>query len=501
MCPNDYNISGLNNKPEMRFEMAIHAIERLSLERILSSTQDGVFVIDDNQRFIFLNPACERLTGFSAEELIECGRSCGDLLECRDIQGRLLAGGLCPARIIADGKQASAKQLMQIRTKTGQQRWVETQYTAFQAENDQHVCVIGVIRDATEAHEKEELWRQSIERLREEVGSLRDQLQKRYGFAGIVTRSPAMQTVFEKIRSACGSSSPVLISGESGTGKELVARTIHFNGLQKNGPFITLSVAATPKQMVETELFGVNRGAGGTAVVQEQGMIRSADGGTLLIEGVEGLSDSCQARLLKTIQDRAVRPIGSAESVKVNVRIIASAKRPLTELIAEGSIRDDLLSRLSVISIEMPPLRARKEDIPLLVEEFIRQLNAQSTRQVHTVEADLWHTLDEYKWPGNVRELHNVIEAAFAAGTGDTLRHTDINVVNASRKVRPEAEEISDMASLDNAIADFERQAIYAALRRTNGQRSLAAKLLGISRSRLYRRMDALGIGSKSETR
>jgi len=230
-------------------------------------------------------------------------------------------------------------------------------------------------------------------------------------------------------------------------------------------------------------------------------MIRSADGGTLLIEGVEGLSDSCQARLLKTIQDRAVHPIGSAESVKVNVRIIASAKRPLTELIAEGSIRDDLLSRLSVISIEMPPLRARKEDIPLLVEEFIRQLNAQSTRQVHTVEADLWHTLDEYKWPGNVRELHNVIEAAFAAGTGDTLRHTDINVVNASRKVRPEAEEISDMASLDNAIADFERQAIYAALRRTNGQRSLAAKLLGISRSRLYRRMDALGIGSKSETR
>jgi len=196
------------------------------------------------------------------------------------------------------------------------------------------------------------------------------------------------------------------------------------------------------------------------------------------------------------LQDKEIRPTGRTEAVPVHTRLIAAADRTFQDLYTNSRLRDEMLQQLTVIAIEIPPLRSRKEDIPLLVEQFIATLNQQSTRQVREVSPELWSKLDGHDWPGNVQELHNVIEGAFASGSGETLRAEEIRIASVGKWSSIGTE--SEVSPLDNLLADFERQAILAALRRAGGGRSLAARRLGISRSRLYRRMDALGIDPKA---
>ncbi len=483
--------------------MSEQILDTISMDKILAHTQDGVFVLDEKRRFAFFSPACERLTGFSSQEVVNSDRACAEVLECRDEHGRPLAGGLCPAALVASGERPVVRQIMQLTTRKGERRWVETMYTALRdAHGGRGGGVIGVMREVTELREREERYRQTIEDLRDEIERLHQRMREQYGFVSIVTRSPGMQLVLDRIRSACDNSSPVLVCGEAGTGKERVARTIHFNGLQKSGPFVSLSVPATPADRLEAELFGQVRGgvAGGNG--DYPGLYRAADGGTLFIDGVDRLSNSTQAKLLRTLQDHAVRAIGSVEPVAVHVRVIASTNLPMTDLVASGALREDLFYRLSVISIELPPLRARKEDIPLLVQQFIGQINQQGTRQVSEVSPDVWAVLDRHEWPGNAQELQNVIESAFAAGTGEMLTADEVRIPTTRAALFDSGARAgtSPMPPLDDLLADFERQAILGALRRAKGQRSLAARVMGISRSRLYRRMEALGIAPKSES-
>jgi PAS domain S-box-containing protein len=236
--------------------MSNQTLERLSLESVMESTQDGVFVLDDQQRFVFVNRAFQTLTGLESDDVLSSTHSCSDLLECRDGQGRILSAGLCPAKQISEGKPGAVRQLLRISSRNGRERWVETVYTPLRKDGGEPGHVIGIMRDATESRTREERWEKTLQELREQVDQLRDHMRHQYGFEGIVTRSPGMQTVLEKVRLACAGQNPVLISGESGTGKEMVARTIHFNGLQKEGPFVTLCVAATPRHLIESELFG-----------------------------------------------------------------------------------------------------------------------------------------------------------------------------------------------------------------------------------------------------
>lgn len=479
--------------------MSQETLSSVSVASILEHTNDGVFVLDEQQRFVLFNAACERLTGYTAAEVTANDRSCGDVLQCRDEHDRPVFGTLCPVRMVAEGEKLSGRQLVQITTKSGEPRWVETIFTSLRSPGQANACVIGVMRDATDTHAREQEYRQTIGELRDEIEKLHQQMRSEHGFVSIVTRSPGMRLVLDKIRSACANSSPVLISGERGTGKQRIARIIHCNGLQKSGPFVTFISAATRQDRIETELFGYARGSMHGATEDYAGLYRAADGGTLYIDGIEHLPHTVQAKLLRCIEDQEVRPLGGVAGVPVQVRVIAAAHSAPDELVVSGTLREDLFHRLGVLSIEVPALRARKEDVPLLVQQFIHGLNQTSTRQVKDVSPAGWDVLMAHNWPGNAQELRNVIESAFASGSGEILSAEEIHVPpriigNASLSRASGA----DVPALDDQLAGFERQSILDALRKAGGQRSLAARLMGISRSRLYRRMEALGIATRS---
>ncbi|MBI4581009.1 MAG: sigma 54-interacting transcriptional regulator, partial [Planctomycetes bacterium] len=390
----------------------------VSLDALLSHINDGVCVLNRSRQFVYFNPAAERMTGFVASELLGTGCKCNDVTDCADEHGRSLAGRLCPGLAVLNGDVSSRKQRLVITTKSGEPRNIQAVYTGLADIGGKPEYLIVVLRDIAEEAALEEQWLRTIADLRDEVERLRQQLREQYGFAGIVSRSPRMQVVLERIRAACGNSSPVLISGEPGTGKEMVARTIHCNGLQKSGPFITFNVSATPLDRVDAELFGYVPGSLPGTTASYSGLYLAADEGTLFIKDVDRLPASTQVRLLQTMQDRAVRAIGSTSAAPASVRVIAAATRSVEELISSGALREDLYYRLNVITIEVPALRLRKEDIPLLVEHFVRHHNGESTRQVSEIAPEVWAALSGHDWPGNVRELQNVIESAFVASDG-----------------------------------------------------------------------------------
>jgi transcriptional regulator with PAS, ATPase and Fis domain len=466
--------------------------------RILSSTVDGVFILDRSRRFIYMNQACEALTGRKADDVIGFQCKCHDLMNCQDDYGRSLAGALCPGDAVFKNLLTSAKQRMQIRSKDGRSRWIETVYTPIRDSDGRIELVLGITRDVSDAKEKEDELLDTTKNLREEVDRLRNDMRKRYGFASIVSKSPNMQGVFEKVKAACTNSSSVLISGESGTGKEVVARTIHYQGLQKDGPFVPLNCAALSKDLIESELFGHVRGAFTGANNDFEGLFRAAEGGTIFLDEIADMPSETQAKLLRAIQDKRVRPVGSTSEVPINARIITATNRNVADAVRDGRLRQDLFYRLSVITIDLPPLRHRKSDIPLLAEHFIEQFNRQSLRRVTGLAPDAWAMLVQHDWPGNIRELQNAIESSFAIGTGDLLRSEDLpaNVRGETIRIDDETggQAPADTRLLDSRLEGLARDTIINALKNTKGQRTKAARHLGISRSRLYRRMEALGI-------
>jgi len=469
------------------------------LDRLLSHTQDGVFVLDGERRFVLFNPACERLTGFKADEVL--GSSCGEagVIECRDEQGRTLENTLCPGWAVFKGNVPHSRQRMRITTKDGEHRWVETHYTALIGPDGQPEGVIGVMRDISETKQREEQWTETIARLRQELAGLRRHIQERYGFAGIVSRSPLMEEVFNKIHAASNSSSPVLVVGENGTGKETVARTIHNNGPAKDGPFVPVSSAGMSRDVIEGEIFGYPPGPHAATPKERAGLYQAAKGGTLFIDEISALPSVTQARLLRTVQERKYTAGDGTERDVSDVRVIVASSRPVQDLLSSGHLREDLYYRLSVVTIELPALRTRKEDIPLLVDHFVAESNRQGRRQITEIEPGVWSVLDGYHWPGNLRELQNIVEAALVAGTGNTLTADDVRLALRNRDRVREGDAESRLVRLDGVLADVERRTILSALRQARGQRSRAAKLMGISRSRLYRRMDALGIVPKEQ--
>ncbi len=461
-------------------------------DTILSNTSDGIFVLDRNRRYVMFNHGCERITGYSASEMVGLSCHCADVVDCRDRQGRDLSGALCPGLPVLQGESAEARQRLRLTTKDGRHRWVETIYTPIHNDRNEIELMLGVMRDVTELHDRENEQYRSLEALREEVERLREHMRENYGFASIVSRSPRMQVVLEKVKAACGNTGPVLILGERGTGKSMMARTIHWNGLQKQGAFISVN-CDIPQERLEHELFGYARGSFPGASRDHDGLYAAADGGTLYLENIHAMSAALQERLLRAMQSRSVRSQGQVRETPADVRVIASSALSGREIASPQTLREELYYRLSVVSLEMPPLRMRMEDIPYLVDHVVSDLNRQSLRRVDEIEAGVWSVLTGHDWPGNVSELQHVIESAFSTGSGPMLKTEAVRA--ALREcVKRRVKDKTNVISLDDTLNDVERKSILAALRRAGGQRSLAAKLLGISRSRLYRRMDALGI-------
>jgi DNA-binding NtrC family response regulator len=319
--------------------------------------------------------------------------------------------------------------------------------------------------------------------LQQENLLLREQLRTRPGFGGLIGVSEKMQRVYKMVQKVSQHEYPVLILGESGTGKELVARSIHFSGARKDRPFAPVDCSALVPTLIESELFGYVKGAFTGALQAKQGLLEAAQGGTLFLDEIGDMPVDLQAKLLRALQEREVKPVGATERRRIDVRIIAATNRDLETAIRNGSFRQDLYFRLNVVQVKLPPLRERKSDIPLLVTAFLDKFSdpQQTTR---TVSEEALRRLIAYDWPGNVRELENAIERAVALGSGPIVHVGDLP----SNLQYPSAEQAPDKNEL-LPLGELERRAILHTLRETSGDKLAAARILGIGKTTLYRKL------------
>ncbi|MBZ5721540.1 MAG: sigma-54 dependent transcriptional regulator [Acidobacteriia bacterium] len=328
-------------------------------------------------------------------------------------------------------------------------------------------------------------------KLKTENRMLREKIKSKQGFGSIVGRAPEMEKLYRIIAKAAHSSHPVLILGESGTGKEMVARSIHFSGPFRDKPFIPVDCGSLVPTLIESELFGYVKGAFTGAVQSKEGLLAIAEGGTVFLDEVGELPVDLQAKLLRAIQEKEIRPVGSTKRIVINVRILAATNRDLEQAVAQGTFRRDLYFRLNVLSLRIPPLRERRQDIPLLVGHFMERLS-RSTGQERTISDDALKAMLAYDWPGNVRELENCLERACAFTTGPVIHLGDLPSplhgvpggispvgIDGTAKIVP--------------MAELEKLTILNTIAQLNGDKLLAARLLGIGKTTLYRKLKEYG--------
>jgi DNA-binding NtrC family response regulator len=336
------------------------------------------------------------------------------------------------------------------------------------------------------------------ESLSREVSFLRHQLRQKGSFGQLVGQSKGMQEVYRWIELAATSTAPVLVYGESGTGKELVARTIHDLSNRRSKPFVAINCAAIPETLIESELFGHERGAFTGATERRLGCFELADGGTLFLDEIAEMDSNTQAKLLRVLQEGSFRRVGGGKGeIQVDVRVVAATNRVPTEAISQGQLREDLFYRLNVFSLRLPPLRERRDDIPLLVRTFIEEFNRQDNRQVRGLTGEAERELERYAWPGNVRELRNVVQRAVVlSGTGlIDVEHLPENLLRAAT---PAAAPTTGSIV---PIREMEREAILRALEETHQDKRRAAQLLGISLKTLYNKLAKYGIQAVKSAR
>jgi DNA-binding NtrC family response regulator len=334
--------------------------------------------------------------------------------------------------------------------------------------------------------------------LRSEVARLRDEVARSYRFDSIIGKSAAMQEVFGLIRRLGGSSASVLVTGESGTGKELVAKSIHWNSPRKGRPFVPVNCAAIPDALLESELFGYKRGAFTDARTDRAGIFVEAEGGTIFLDEIAELSPALQAKLLRVLQEREIRPLGATGSERVDVRVIAATNRELDVRLKEGSFREDLYYRLNVVQIQLPALRDRAEDILPLAEHFLAAGATRAGKEIRGLHEAAKKALLSYRWPGNVRELENVIERAVALTETGAIRLEDLPAAVLLHKV-------SDQDTLGMALArglnleELEREYIQRVLSAEGGNKTRAAQRLGLDRKTLYRKLEEYAADSMAK--
>ncbi|MBW2050114.1 MAG: sigma 54-interacting transcriptional regulator [Deltaproteobacteria bacterium] len=427
---------------------------------ILDSISDGVFTIDLNKRITSFNRAAETITGFTGGEAI--GQYCFDIFRAN----------ICEKRCALDATLASGKPQVNlpalIISKAGDQKPISISTATLTSENGDIIGGVETFRDLTE-----------LEKLKRELG-------RSYTHDDIVGRHPKMKEILSFLPDIAESESPVIVQGPTGSGKELIARAIHHLSPRKTGPFIAVNCAALPETLLESELFGYSKGAFTGAMRDKPGRFLLADKGTLFLDEISSTSTAFQADLLRVLEDGEFTPLGGTRTLKADFRVITATNLQLKKLVEDGEFREDLYYRLNVVKIDLPALRERKDDIPILIEHFIRKFNLLKDRSVQGVAPEVLSFLLGYPFPGNIRQLENIIEYAFITCKGDLIGmgHLPRDLI--------EAEE--DRGPLLSANETEEAEKIQAILDQYPRNRPEAAKALGMSRTTLWRKMKKYGL-------
>lgn len=433
-------------------------------ETILESISDGVFTVDLDWRITYFNQAAVDITGVSKEEAI--GRFCSEVFKSNMCEQE------CPLRRTLQSRQPLINRPGFLVKPDGSKVPITVSTAIMRDEAGTIVGGAETFRDMSE------------------IEDLRQQLHNRTSFGNLSSSSPALIRILDILPVYATSQSTILISGETGTGKEVLARAIHAASAHSGGPFIAINCGALPDSLLESELFGFRKGAFTGADRDKPGRFAAAQDGTLFLDELGEISVAMQVKLLRVLQEREYEPLGANHPKKTNARIIAASNRDLKELVKTGAFRQDLYYRVNVLSLEMPPLRHRPEDIPQLTEYFVAKFNRLMNKRIRGFSATAYALLYAYPWPGNIRELENVVERAVVICPSEIVepRHLPAELSGSHGKAPLQSETIRQTRQ------DVERQAILQTLESHDWNRSTTARELGINKATLYRKIAALGL-------
>ena len=420
---------------------------------ILDSIADGVFTVDRRWRITSFNKAAERITGFSREEAI--GQFCYEIFRSDQCFER------CPLRETMETGREIVNREVQILDRFNREVPLSVSTALLRDERGRVIGGVETFRDLSALKE------------------LEGEVKEKYSFGDIVSRNPRMLEIFKILPEVASSDATVLIVGESGTGKELLAQAIHDLSPRREGPLVKVNCAAVPETLLESELFGYVKGAFTDAKRDKPGRFKLAEGGTMFLDEIGDMPLALQAKLLRVLESKEYEPLGATHTERADVRVLAATNKDLEGMVKEGTFREDLFYRLNVFKIELPPLRERKEDIPLLLEHFIERFNRKTGKEIKGLTEEALRLLLDHPWPGNVRELQNVIEHAFILCKDRWIKPEHL----------PQYLQAPPSTPPRGSLREVERELIEKALRRHGGNITEAARELGIHRTTLWRKL------------
>jgi len=434
---------------------------------ILDSIADGVFTVDKDWNITSFNRAAERITGITLQKAV--GQKCFDILHANICQTE------CAIRRTLKTSEEIIDLSVNILDKEGKIIPISISTAVLKDEKGNIIGGVETFRDLSA------------------LEVLKKQISRQYSFEDIISKNDDMQAIFDILPDIAESDSTVIIQGESGTGKELFARAIHNVSRRKKRPFVAVNCGALPDNLLESEFFGYKRGAFTDAKRDKPGRFALAEGGTLFLDEVGDLPLFLQAKLLRVLQEREYEPLGSTGSVKADVRIIAATNHNLSEMVSQKTFREDLFYRLNIVKLMLPPLRKRKEDIPMLVDHIMKRLSLSKGKGVAGISEDVLRLFMTYDFPGNVRELENILEHAFIMCRGREIRGDHLPKEFRDALTHSDAERITSK----NRFRESEAEIIKETLKRNLGHRGKTAQELGIDPSTLWRKIKKLGIGDR----
>ncbi|MCP4667206.1 MAG: PAS domain-containing protein [Deltaproteobacteria bacterium] len=441
-------------------------------EIILDSIADGVFTVNSEWRITSFNRAAEKITGIEKGEAI--GRHCWDVFRASICESK------CALRHTMETAEPVVNQAIFIVSSKGERIPISISTALLRQEGGRVIGGVETFRDLTVVEE------------------LRKELKDRHSFYDIISKNQEMQRLFGIVEQVAESDATVLLVGESGTGKELFAKAIHSQSPRKNGPMITINCGALPDTLLESELFGYKAGAFTDAKKDKPGRLALAEGGTLFLDEIGDISPALQIRLLRVLQDKLYEPLGGTKAEKSDVRIVAATNKDLDELVTKGAFRQDLYYRINVVKLVLPPLRERKEDIPLLAEHFARKFGRLGGKDIQGISPEVLPIFMSHDFPGNIRELENIIEYAMVV-----CKNSSIGVEHLPDHMRPKTKGMTGLRDEGRnkglSWEDMERSFIDEALRKNNGNRADTAAQLGIHPTTLWRKIKRLGLARQQQ--